>query len=108
MSSDFRFGLFFQGVSNWLFGCFWHVDCWDFGPHFDVAWRAHVRGDTTVGSEGSSSASLCSVDLNVIDDELVSLQLLGVGTGLQVLQNVQDDLDRLLWPPTLGDSKLDG
>ena len=55
-----------------------------------------------------SPASLGPVDLDVADDQLVGFHLLRVGVRLHVLQDVHDDLHRLLRPSSLGDAELDG
>ena len=79
-----------------------------FSPEFDVARRAHERGDSSVGTVSSSASTLGSVNLDVLDDELVSLKLLGDGVGFEVLEKALDNLDRFFGPSSLSDSELAG
>jgi len=80
----------------------------EFGPELDVAGRAHEGGNSTVSAVGSSAAALGSVDLDVLNDKLVGLELLGDGVGLEVLQQALDDLDRLFGPASLSDAEFAG
>ena len=64
-----------------------------FGPQFNVTGRAHERGDSSMGSVSSPASSLGSVDLDVLDNQLIGLKLLGNGIRLKVLQEALDDLD---------------
>lgn len=108
-SSDLRFGLSLQGKNLilLLFGL-GHNGGGELGPEFDVAGRAHEGGDSSVGSVGSSAAALGAVDLDVLDDQLIGLELLGVGVGFEVLDQTEQDLDRLFGPATLGDAEFGG
>jgi hypothetical protein len=45
---------------------------------------------------------------NVLDQQLVLLQVLGLSVGLGVLEEVEDESNRLLGPSTLGGAKLLG
>jgi hypothetical protein len=40
------------------------------------------------------------VDDNVLDDELINGEVLGIGVGLGVLQEGEDEFNRLLGPST--------
>ena len=46
------------------------------------------------------------VDLDVLDDQVAGVQTLGVGVGLGVLEEVEEELGRLLGPAGLADTKL--
>ena len=52
-------------------------------------------------SVGSPPALLSAVDLAVLDDELVDVESLDVGVGLQVLDQAEHNLDGLLRPASL-------
>lgn len=74
----------------------------------DVDWVGHVRGDSSLGSVGSSSSLLSLVHLHVGDDEFLQIQLLGLGVVLEVLQEREQVLDGLLGPGSLGLLELGG
>lgn len=46
------------------------------------------------------------VDLDVLDNEVASVEALGVGVGLSVLQETEEKLGRLGGPAGLGDTEL--
>ena len=46
------------------------------------------------------------VDLDVLDDQVASIETLGVGVGLSVLEQTEKELGGLDGPPGLGDTKL--
>lgn len=46
------------------------------------------------------------VDLNVLDNEVASVETLGVGVGLGVLKETEEELGRLDGPAGTGDTKL--
>lgn len=60
--------------------------------------KQQSTSDSSVSSVCSSSSLGSSVDLHVIYCQV--LQVLGVGIGLKVLEQSQDNLDGLLWPST--------
>merc|ERR1712032_2641 len=68
---------------------------------FHVARAAHVGVDSTVGSVGPPSSLLGLVDLDVRNVKVVDVQALDLGVALGVAQQVQENLDSLLWPSTL-------
>ena len=61
-----------------------------------------------MGSVGTSPASWGSVDLDVAQNQLVGLEVLYLRVCFEVCEQVQDDLDGLLWPSSLGHSELLG
>lgn len=50
-----------------------------------------VRTNSTVSSVGSSASFCGSIDLNVIDNEV--LHIFGVGVGLQIVNEAEDGSD---------------
>ncbi len=46
------------------------------------------------------------VDLDVLDDQVASVEALGVGVGLSVLEETEEELGRLDGPAGAGDTKL--
>ena len=63
-----------------------------------------VGTNATVSPVGSSASLGSSVYLNVIDGEV--LQVLGVGVGLEVVDEAEHDLHRFLGPSSEGLSEL--
>lgn len=59
---------------------------------------------TTVGTVSSSALLGSLVDLDVLDDQVASVQTLGIGVGLGVLQELEEELGRLNGPPGAGDT----
>lgn len=76
------------------------IDCLLSGVELDVGLRRKVRTDSTVGSVGSSASLGSSINLDVINDEV--LQILGVGVGLKVVNESEDGSDGLFGPSTKG------
>lgn len=72
----------------------------------DVARVGHVGVDTTVSTVGASAALGGLVDLDVLDNEVASVKTLGVGVGLSVLQEVDEELGGLLGPASLANTEL--
>lgn len=66
----------------------------------NVAGVALVRVDTTVGTVSTTAGLGGLVDVDVADDKVLSLQTLALSVGLGVLQQAQDELDRLDGPST--------
>lgn len=66
----------------------------------DVAGVALVRVDATVGTVCAAAGLGCLVDADVLDEELLSLEALGLSVGLSVLQQVEEELDGLDGPST--------
>jgi len=56
------------------------------GEEFNVTVGRKVRSDSTMSSVCSSSALLSSVDLDVVDDELVFFESLYNSVSLEVLE----------------------
>ena len=77
-------------------------------PDLDMTGRAHIPGDPSVGSVGPSSSVLGPVDLHVLDDQLLQVQLLDIGVGFQIPQEVDHRLAGLLGPSSLDESELLG
>ena len=65
-----------------------------------------IWGDSTMGSISSSSSLLGLIQLNVGDNQLLQIERLELGIVLQVLNEGQEILDRLLWPSSLSPSEL--
>merc|ERR1711908_109564 len=69
--------------------------------NFHVAWRAHVRINTTVSTVCATALLLSTVHLNMRDEQLVHFQALQLSVCLSIQEKVEDKLCRLLWPPSL-------
>lgn len=70
--------------------------------------RPEFRAEKTYATVGtvSSSALLGGlVDLDVLDDQGTGIKTLGVGIGLGVLQELEQELGGLHGPPGAGDTK---
>ena len=78
------------------------------GEELNVARGVHVRVDSTVGSVGSSSASLSLVALHVGQGQLLDVQRLSLGVGNQVLEETNHDLGGLNGPAALSVLELLG
>lgn len=61
---------------------------------------------TTVGTVSSSALLGGLVDLDVLDDEGAGVKTLGIGVGLGVLQELQEELGGLDGPSGAGDTPL--
>lgn len=72
----------------------------------DVAGVGHVGVDTTVGTVCPSSLLGGLVDLDVLDNEGTGVEALGVGVGLSVLQETEQELGGLDGPSSAGDTEL--
>lgn len=59
----------------------------------------HVGADAAMGAVGAAAASGGAVALDVGDYEVLAVHGLGLGVGLGVLDEVEDDLGGLLGPP---------
>ena len=70
--------------------------------NLNVARVGHVRIDTTVSTVCSATTLTSSVDLNVCDAEFLDIETLRLGVGLSVLEEIDENVDALLWPATLG------
>ena len=67
-----------------------------------MAVRGEVGSDSTVGSVSSSSALDGALDGEVGNHGLLDVKALGLGVGLQVLQQLDHVAHRLLREPALG------
>ena len=61
---------------------------------------------TTVGTVSSSALLGGLVDLDVLDNEVAGVETLGVGVGLSVLQEIEEELGGLDGPASLADTPL--
>lgn len=59
-----------------------------------------------MGTVGAAAALGSLVDLDVLDDKVAGVKALGVGVGLGVLQEVDEELGGLLGPAGLADTPL--
>ncbi len=66
----------------------------------------HVRVDTTVGTVGSAALLGGLVHLDVLDDQVGGVETLGVGVGLGVLEQTEEELGRLDGVTSFGDTEL--
>lgn len=64
--------------------------------------RGHVRVDATVGTIRTTTEARRPVNLDVVDDQPVNVQSPVVGVGFGVLQQLQQELGRLLGPTANG------
>lgn len=67
----------------------------------DVARRRHVGIDATVGTVCAATQAGSTVHLDVLNDQTINVQALVVGIGLGVLEELQQELGRLLGPTSL-------
>ena len=68
----------------------------------------HERIDPSVSPVGPSPALDGCVDLDVVDEQGLDIQAFDVGIGLEILQERDDDVDRLFRPSSLGQAELFG
>lgn len=61
---------------------------------------------TTVSTVCPSSLLWGLVDLDVLDDQVSSIKTLGIGIGLSVLEQTEQELGALNWPSGARDTKL--
>lgn len=71
-----------------------------------MAGVGHVRVDTTVGTVCAAALLRGLVDLDVLDDQIAGIKTLGIGIGLSVPQEIEEELGGLDGPPGLGDTEL--
>jgi len=69
--------------------------------NLNVAWRGHVRIDSSVSTVSPPSHLGGTVDLDVVNNQMVSVESLILGIGFGVLQKMKQELGRLLGPTTL-------
>ena len=68
--------------------------------------NSHVRIDTTMSTIRASPLLRRLVDLDVLDDEVVGIETLGIGIGLGILQQRLQELRRFHGPASLRDTEL--
>jgi hypothetical protein len=73
---------------------------------FKSSVNSHVRIDTTMSTIRASPLFRCLVDLNVLDDEVVGVETLGIGIGFRILEQRLQELCRLHRPASLRDTEL--
>lgn len=73
-----------------------------------MAGVALVRVDSTVGTVSPPPGLGSLLNDNVLDDQLLDIKVLSLSVGLGVLEETEDELDRLLGPSTLGSLELLG
>ena len=61
---------------------------------------------STMGTVRASPLLGGLVDLDVLDDQVASIETLGVGVGLSVLEQTEKELGGLDGPAGLGDTEL--
>jgi hypothetical protein len=64
------------------------------------------RTYTTVGTVSAAAALGSLVNLDALDDQVASVETLGVGVGLSVLEEVEEVLGGLDGPASLADTEL--
>jgi hypothetical protein len=67
--------------------------------------REVVGTYATVGTVSAPSLLGRLVDLDVLDDQVAGVQTLGVGVGLSILEETENDLSGLDGPAGLGDTE---
>jgi hypothetical protein len=72
----------------------------------DVAGVGHIGVDTTVGAVCAAALLGGLVDLDVLDDQVASVETLGIGVGLGVLEETEEELGGLDGPAGTGDTEL--
>ena len=60
---------------------------------------------TTVSTICASSLLRCLVDLDVLDDQIASVEALGVGVGFGVTEETEEELGRLDGPASFRDTE---
>lgn len=65
----------------------------------------HGKTYTTVGTVSAPALLGGLVDLDVLDDQVAGVEALGVGVGLSVLEETEEDLGGLDGPASPGDAE---
>lgn len=94
-------GLLFSEFKGWLVG-FGNTSVSLNAVELDVAVRGKVRGNTTMGTVGSSATLLSSLDNNVSDHAFVGVETFLLSVSFKVNEQLADGLDRLLGPSAGG------
>jgi hypothetical protein len=71
----------------------------------NVARVGHVRVDATVSAVCAAALLGGLVDLDVLDNQVASVETLGIGVGLGVLEQAEEELSRLDGPAGTGDTE---
>merc|ERR1719458_957259 len=69
--------------------------------NFNVTRGGHVRIDTTVSPVGPTSHFWGPVDLNVVNDQMISIQTFVLSVRFGILQHMEQEFGRLLGPTSL-------
>lgn len=80
----------------------------ELAQNLDVARVGHAGTDAAETSVCASAALHGALDGDVGDDEVLDVEVLGNGVGLNVLQQTEEGLNRLDGPATGGDLELLG
>lgn len=72
----------------------------------DVAGVGHVRVDATVSAVSAAALLGGLVDLDVLDNEVGGVESLGVGVGLGVLEEIEEEFGGLDGVAGLGDAEV--
>lgn len=81
-----------------------HVDGALCGEELEVSLAGKVGTNTTVGPVGTTTPLGSSIDLHVINSQI--FKVLGVGVGLEVVDQTKHNSNRLLGPSSEGLSEL--
>lgn len=81
-----------------------HVDGALSGEELEVSLAGKIGTDTTMGPVGTTTSLGSSIDLHVINSQI--FKVLGVGVGLEVVDQSKHNSNRLLGPSSEGLSEL--
>ena len=82
------------------------VICFSNSPHREINEFLRAATYSTVGTVCASPLLGGLVDLDVLDDQVASIETLGVGVGLSILEQTEKELGGLDRPAGLGDTEL--
>ena len=71
-----------------------------------MAWVAHVWVDTTVGTVCSTTLLWCLVDLDVLNEEVASVEAFGVSVGFGVLEQTEEEFGGFHGETSAGNTEL--
>merc|ERR1719231_567955 len=74
--------LLWLGLFSRLLNCLLFL----FQDHLPMSWAVHVWANTTVGTVSATASLLSSVHLDVLDDQVVSVQVLELSVALAFLR----------------------
>ena len=95
-------------LDDLIIGSFLDLDGFRNQNQLNVTWVSHIWVDTAVGTVSTTTLLWSLVDLDVFNDQIVSIQTLGNGIGLGVFQQIQNEFDGLNGPSALSDTKFLG